>query len=555
MIGAALEGASFAFLLYGFTHLSSDDTHMFLLLILGAIGSQLVRSLFMYLGQFAMNQLTVNLQTEAQTRIYKNIFSLSYLNVMRYKLGDLIDHASAPPTIFPLIMHYGNLVLTSALMILAYLLFMAYISWSLTLSVLALFATASLVQKFIIKKILQASEQHSSRTVDLNKQTAQNLDGLKTVHLFDRQEHVLKKIHTHLQTIAKATLRLGKWNYLISPINEVIAITLVGISLVLGLYMLPHTSTLIALLMTYLTLTYRLGMKTQVALSSAGMIGMHFGAIKRMCEMLNTQEGPERLPPSPAPVTFKAGVEIDNLCFAYPQATRAALHDITLSIKKGETIAFVGPSGGGKSTLLHLLLRLFEPSSGRITLDGDPHASIALGQWRSLFGVVNQDVFLFHDSVEENIRFGKLTASREEVIEAAKLAGAHDFIEKLPGGYDTLVGEKGYKLSGGERQRLSLARALVRKPQILVLDEATSNLDSGVEAVIQEALYKLKGEMTIIIVAHRLSTVTHADAICVLQGGEVTEQGTHTQLLMKNGGYAKLWELQSKTTIVQANAQ
>ncbi|MFZ0565736.1 MAG: ATP-binding cassette domain-containing protein, partial [Chlamydiales bacterium] len=202
-------------------------------------------------------------------------------------------------------------------------------------------------------------------------------------------------------------------------------------------------------------------------------------------------------------------------------------------------------SGGGKSTLIDLLLRLYNPSVGNIFLDGKKISDYDITSWRKLFGVVTQDTFLFNDTVEENIRFGELKASRKQIVEMAKLAGAHDFISLLPKGYETVVGDRGYRLSGGEKQRLSLARCLVRDPQILVLDEATSNLDSCSESVIQNTLEKFNKEKTMIVIAHRLSTITHADLICVIENGQIIEKGTHGALLKSKGRYHFYWNLQA----------
>jgi ATP-binding cassette subfamily B protein/subfamily B ATP-binding cassette protein MsbA len=217
---------------------------------------------------------------------------------------------------------------------------------------------------------------------------------------------------------------------------------------------------------------------------------------------------------------------------------------MSLEMPRGKTIAFVGSSGAGKSSILDLLLRLYEPTQGAILIDGVDLRTYSTGSWRNYLGVVSQDISIFNDTVEENIRFGALHATAQDVCHAAEQAGLESFIYSLPEGYNTIVGERGFRLSGGQRQRLALARALLRNPDILILDEATSNLDSYSESLIQDALERLRSERTILIVAHRLSTIMNADQIYVLDQGDLIEQGNHSSLLAQKGVYARFWELQ-----------
>jgi len=564
IVAALLEGVSFAFLLLGFTVLSGEktslhqlewftthfsrfsQTQLFVLFLLGAILGQLLRSAFAYFGQMATTYLTVNIQTQAQNSIYSQIFRLTYRSASRYKVGDLIYHATAPPTFFPQVMDGLNRIIVSLMMIAAYITFMFKLSGVLTLSVLLLFILAAGMQKFVIKRIMAASRIQAEHTVELNKETAQNLEGLKTVHLFDRQQHILKKVETILKSIAYSTFRLCKWNHLVVPVNEMIAVLLVGASMLLALIFFQDKTVIVSFLMTYLSLTYRLGTRLQAVMGSWGTIAYNFGPLRRMGEILRNDDKEFLDHSGKKAPSFLDSISFDSVSFRYPEKEVDSIHDVSLTIPKGKTIALVGSSGGGKSTLLNLLMRLFEPKEGQILVDGNPISEIDLSCWRSLFGIVNQDVFLFHESIESNILFGKLSATHEEVKEAAKMAGAHAFIEKLPAGYQTLIGEKGHRLSGGERQRVSLARALIRKPEILVLDEATSNLDSESERLIQEALETLRGKTTIFVVAHRLSTIRNADEILVVDQGKIVGRGTHEQLLENNPLYHHFWMLQTR---------
>lgn len=246
------------------------------------------------------------------------------------------------------------------------------------------------------------------------------------------------------------------------------------------------------------------------------------------------------------PIEIKQGrIDIDHVSFQYNDNEAPILKDINLSIEKGETVAFVGMSGGGKSTLINLIPRFYDVTSGQILIDGHNIKDFLTGSLRNQIGLVQQDNILFSDTVKENILLGRPTATDEEVVEAAKMANAHDFIMNLPQGYDTEVGERGVKLSGGQKQRLSIARIFLNNPPILILDEATSALDLESESIIQEALDVLSKDRTTLIVAHRLSTITHADKIVVIENGHIVETGTHRELMSKQGAYEHLYSIQN----------
>jgi ATP-binding cassette subfamily B protein len=242
----------------------------------------------------------------------------------------------------------------------------------------------------------------------------------------------------------------------------------------------------------------------------------------------------------------RGSIDIEDLTFAYgDEADTPVLTDISLSIPAGETLGIVGSTGSGKSTLVKLLLRLYHVREGRIALDGIPIEEIRLEDLRASMGLVSQDVFLFHGTVRENIVYGSWDATDEQIEEAARLAEAHDFILGLPRGYDTVVGERGQKLSGGQRQRIAIARAILKDPPVLILDEATSAVDNETEAAIQRSLERISRDRTTVAIAHRLSTIRNADRICVLERGKIVELGTHDELIELGGLYAALWRVQT----------
>jgi ATP-binding cassette subfamily B protein len=267
-------------------------------------------------------------------------------------------------------------------------------------------------------------------------------------------------------------------------------------------------------------------------------------SVRRVMGLLDTAIAIPHGSQSPPLKTVQGAVQFDSVIFAY-NGRNPVLKDLSLHIPAGNTIGIVGATGSGKSTLVKLLLRFYEVQSGRILIDGIDIRELNLFDLRRRIGWVSQDVFLFHGTIAENIRYGSFDASREQIIRAAKQAEGHEFIEQLPQGYDTIVGERGQKLSGGQRQRLAIARAILKDPPILILDEATSAVDNETEAAIQKSLAKITQNRTTIAIAHRLSTIRHADCIYVMDQGQIIEQGTHEELLSLNGSYSNLWAVQS----------
>ncbi len=572
-LAALLEGISFGMLLFAFSMLSSESRiHMqttwvqtlfptvsmwidtlssseaFTFFTSLAILLQVTRSFFTYLGSVASVFLGTRMQVEAQRKVYEQIFKFSFAFVSRYKVGDLVEYMNTPATMMRVVMDELNKGITSLLAIMASLTLMFILSPSLTLLAIVVFGGFSLLQKFIMRKISKISEKVSSHLVEFNKHIVQSLQGLRAIYIFHRQTSMMSHISATLHRLSATIKKLYLWGHASGPIHEILGILLVGVFLLLGQTQEKGAQAL-PLFLTFITVVYRINGRIQMLLFSVNALATHWGSVLRLEEILS-KRGKEFT--SHGGIIFsglRSTIMLHQVDLLYAEGHSPAIVNFSATIPKGSTIAFVGHSGAGKSSIVDLFAGLYNPTSGSVLIDEVDLRNFDIGSWRQALGVVSQDTFIFNETIEENIRFGHVDAPFEKIIEAAQMAGAHDFIEKLPEGYQTLVGERGYRLSGGERQRIALARVLVRNPEILILDEATSNLDSESEHLIQKALAKFRGVKTIILVAHRLSTIVDADCIFVMEKGEIVERGTHETLLKEEGIYARYFALQAQRQV------
>jgi subfamily B ATP-binding cassette protein MsbA len=477
--------------------------------------------------------------------LFRNVSGLHIGYFNNQRKGDLISRfTNDMAEVEGAVVNSLKFVLKEPITIIVYFGVLFFISFKLTLFTLILLPVTGGILAEIIKRLKKKallSQQSLGRIVNILDET---FSGMRVVQAFNARNFLLKKVDQETTYHRKVNLSIARKNELASPVSETLGVMIVaGILFFGGSLVLDKTSGI-----TPSEFLLFLGVFAQVIQPaknfSNGITSVQKGTIsaQRIFSVIDTTPHIRNKPDARMLDTFKQQIEFKNVSFAYDKDH--VLRDINLTIQKGKTIALVGPSGGGKSTLADLVPRFYDPASGEVLLDGISLADYEVESLRQVMGVVTQESILFNDTIFNNIAFGMENVPKEDVIHAAKVANAHDFIIETEQGYQTTIGERGAKLSGGQRQRISIARAVLKNPPILILDEATSALDSESEKLVQDALNNLMQNRTSIVIAHRLSTIQHADEIIVVQGGRIVERGRHEDLIGKSGLYRKLNEIQ-----------
>lgn len=520
---------------------------LFLLLISLAVLTQLLRSGLQFGARVAAAYLTAWVEGDLRRRLFHQFTHVSYAQISQYKTGDLVTYAEQVTRVGSMLMALNSLISLSFIVI-AYAVILLWLSWSMTLAALIAFLLLSSSLRKITQNIRQISRRFIDASVSFNENLVEYLGGMRLLHTFSRVDFAAKNLEHVINESVKAR-RLGLfWNATIPPLVESITVVGLALFLVVGyLFIDSLGNTTIPRMITFVFVLYRLLPRITAFNSHIGNVSTGLPFATRIAEMLRTDDK-EYLVSGDTPFPgLQKSIEFHNVTLRYQDNESPAVTTLSFRISSGSMVALVGASGSGKSTTTNLLLRLYDPTDGEITVDGIDLRQLKLEDWRNHIGIVDQETVIFNSSVAENIRFGKLDADPDEIIAAAKVANAHEFILNLVEGYDTLVGDRGYRLSGGQRQRIAIARAVLRDPDILIFDEATSALDSKSERLIQDALDELRQERTLVVIAHRLSTVAAADQIFVLDEGAIVESGTHQEMLHIDGVYAALWRLQSKS--------
>ena len=416
---------------------------------------------------------------------------------------------------------------------------------------MVLFAIVVLpISLFIISKVGQSLKRNSTKGQDklgyLFSILEEAVFGVKAIKSFNMEDEMSKRFEKENQEYTKRMIKVSKRKELGSPLIELLATMILAVIVVFGGSLVINGELRPAVLIFFVIVFSRIIPPAQAVISAYYNLQKGSAAAHRIFEVLDEKEGITERENAIQKNEFEHSIEYRNVSFAYQSDNKEyVLKNINLTIEKGKTIAVVGPSGAGKTTLVDLLPRFYDCTSGEILIDGIAIKDMNINSLRELSGIVSQESIIFNDSILHNIAFGKRNINKEKIIEAAKIANADEFINQLPNGYYTTIGDRGLSLSGGQRQRISIARAILKNPPILILDEATSALDTESEYYVQEALERVMQNRTSIIIAHRLSTIQHADEIIVMDKGEIIERGTHQNLIKAGGLYKKLIDLQS----------
>jgi ABC-type multidrug transport system fused ATPase/permease subunit len=503
-----------------------------------------------WLANYFMVPIRTGVLRDLRAQLYKKVVSLPIGFFTEERKGDVMSRMTNDVNeVEASIMSTLDMLFKDPIMILVYLITLFTISWQLTLFVLVLLPIAGLLIGRIGRSLKRASSKGQEQNAEILTQIDETLGGLRVVKAFNAEGKLTDRF-LNLINVTRATFnRINRRYYLAHPVSEFFGTALIAILLWFGgtLILGDYSSIDAATFIYYLVIFYSIiGPAKDLSKATYG-IRRGMASLERIDKILKV-ESTIRNADNPVKISdFQSVIRYEDVSFSY-QADRPVLQHINLDIQKGQTIALVGQSGSGKTTLADLLPRFYDPTAGRITIDGVDIKNLKTFDLRALMGNVNQEAILFNDTFYNNITFGVESATMEEVRQAARIANADDFIMATPDQYQTTIGDRGSRLSGGQRQRISIARAILKNPPILILDEATSALDTESEKLVQEALENLMKDRTTLVVAHRLSTIRNADLICVLHEGQIVEQGTHDQLMALSGYYRRLIEMQQSNS-------
>lgn len=500
-----------------------------------------------YLSSYFVIPMRAGIVRDLRNFVYEKIVRLPIGFFTNERKGDVMARMTGDVSeIENSIMSTLDMIFKDPIMIIVCLSMMLFMSWQLTVFVLLLLPIAGSIMGRVGKRLKRASFEGQQQWGQLMSNIEETLGGLRIIKAFNAEQKVTNRFHSGNQEFFRITRNVQRRQSLAHPMSEFLGTITIAIVLVFGgTLILSGTSGMnAASFIYYMVIFYSVINPAKDLTKAMYSIQKGLASMQRVDAILNAVN-PISDPEKPETIKdLKGEIRYENVTFGYDPEV-PVVKGVSLSIKPGETVALVGQSGSGKSTMADLLPRFYDINGGSIKVDGHDIRNLRVHDLRGMMGNVNQEAILFNDTVFNNIAFGVKNATMEQVIAAAKIANAHEFIMATEDGYSTNIGDRGCRLSGGQRQRISIARAILKNPPILILDEATSALDSESERLVQEALERLMKDRTTLVIAHRLSTIKNASQICVMHEGEIVESGTHDELIAKNGYYMRLVEMQS----------
>jgi len=525
---------------------SSGQGILFVLLIGFALILQVIVALTMYLNSVSAGIIGNRLSAQISTLLHHRTLSFTFSCACRFRVGDLLNYIQTGGSAVSTQISLTNTLLTNLIQLLIYLFILIAISPWLLLVAACMAAFMGALQKQVLPRLRHTSEVMTMIGVEMGSRVTENIQGLRLIHSSGELKNASQSLDSLFQQWLRQADRLSYITNLITPISTILPIFAIAVISTLSLALLhDRQSGVIPSLITFVLALQRMNSRLNTINTIAVGYANNSAAVSRLNAILDDRDKQFVRTGGFPFKTFDREIRLDKVTLRYGPNLAASLDSIDLVIPKGQTIALIGPSGAGKSSLADLLVGLYEPTSGSIRIDGQNLNQMDLATWQQRIGVVSQDTFLMNTTIAGNIAYGQPAATREQIEAAAISAQAANFIHDLPEGYDTLIGERGYRLSGGQRQRISLARAILRNPDLLILDEATSALDTQSERLVQQAIEQFEGHNTVLVIAHRLSTIVGADLICVMDRGQIIERGRHADLITAGGLYTQLWQLQA----------
>lgn len=523
--------------------INSAMVRVFVGLIVIAFGAYVVRALLLYIINYWGHVLGVRMEADIRRDIFSHIQELSFSFYDKVRTGKLMSRVTTDLFDITELAHHGpEDILISGTTVIGAFVVMMFVDWRLALALLCIVPVAVYYVVRLRVQMRTASLKVKERVAEINADIESSISGARVAKAFTNEEYEREKFEKGNARFVHAKDGFYRYMALFNSGMEFFIAMFNLVVLALGGYLIYRSSIDPILLITFslYVAAFVQPLKRLAAFTEVYILGM--AGFSRFCEIMEIEPEIKDRPNARTLQNVKGDICFDDVTFAY-ESGRSVLSHVNLDIPAGKTLALVGPSGGGKTTLCHLIPRFYEQRSGTITIDGLDTREVTMRSLRQNVGIVQQDVFLFASSVMENIRYGRIDATDEEVVEAAKRAHIHEEILQFSDGYDTQVGERGIMLSGGQKQRVSIARLFLKNPPILILDEATSALDTVTEHDIQHSFEELSRGRTTLVIAHRLSTVKHADEIVVLDEQGVRERGTHEALLETDGLYARLYQV------------
>ena len=524
--------------------LSAKDAYMLNVISASIVVIFLLRGIFLYGQNYLMSYVGQHVIIDIRGEVFRKLQRLSMSFYDKNKTGTIMSYVTNDVNALQGAMVDNTIELvTESIILIGSICAMTYLDWKLTIFTILTFPVVLYFMNFFGKKIRRSGGMIQEAAADITSVLQEAVSSARVVKSFVREQYEIDRFERENEANLKANLKNARYMATLTPTIEFVAALGVTMILWFGGHNVIDGDTTAGSLVAFLAYAVNISNPIKRITRVTGNIQRALAAAQRVVDVLDLPEEVQNLPDAKTLPAVTGSVSFEHVTFSYNEGDEI-IHDLSFTVKPGQAIGLVGPSGAGKSTIASLLPRFYDCDAGVIRIDGTDIKHVTLDSLRQQVGIVPQETILFNGSVYDNILYGRLDATKEEIEAAAKAANAHDFIMELPEGYNTMLGDRGVNISGGQRQRIAIARAVLKDPRILVLDEATSALDTESERLVQEALNRLMVGRTSIIIAHRLSTIKNADRILVLDKGKLAEAGTHDELIAKKGLYAHLYEIQ-----------